>query len=396
MKNQFNQSVDMQNQIRPLRSIAGMISIGLIVFLAIGVSNGNAQTPFQLSYQVTDLGVLPAKKARASIPAAINNQGQVTGTSGMSAVDESAFLYDPKSNKGTLEDLARNYGGISHGFGINEAGDVVGDATMGTSESSHAALFKGGKIVDLGILKGMVFSQANGINASGMVAGFCAGKPDENVNRAFLWTPAMGMIDIGTLGGPQAQAFGINAFGLITGTAQISESSRDEIFHAFICNPFSKGIRNMIDLGTLGGNESVGMAINLNGHVVGYSTLDPSSDNRVHAFLYDGMKMRDLGSLETWIAVDRSYALAVNILDQVVGYSYVLPHSRVDNPDPPTRQAAFIYIQGKMMNLNDLIGGAAKTYWLKSATGINDKGQIVAVAQDLSTYELHAVMLTPW
>jgi hypothetical protein len=89
------------------------------------------------------------------------------------------------------------------------------------------------------------------------------------------------------------------------------------------------------------------------------------------------MKMRDLGSLETWIAVDRSYALAVNILDQVVGYSYVLPHSRVDNPDPPTRQAAFIYIHGKMMNLNDLIGGAAKTYWLKSATGINDKGKLL-------------------
>jgi uncharacterized membrane protein len=67
------------------------------------------------------------------------------------------------------------------------------------------------------------------------------------------------MIDIGTLGGPQAQAFGINAFGLITGTAQISESSRDEIFHAFICKPILEGIRNMIDLGTLGGDESVGM-----------------------------------------------------------------------------------------------------------------------------------------
>ena len=131
MKNQLTKSVGLKNQISLHRSVAGLISIGLIVFLAIGISNAKAQAPPLRTYQLTDLGVLPAKKARASIPAAINNQGQVTGASGMTAVDESAFLYEPKNSKGMLEDLARNYGGISHGLAINEVGDVVGDSTFG-------------------------------------------------------------------------------------------------------------------------------------------------------------------------------------------------------------------------------------------------------------------------
>ena len=48
-----------------------------------------------------------------------------------------------------------------------------------------------------------------------------------------------------------------------------------------------------------------------------------------------------------------------------------------------------------MMNLNDLIGDAAKEYRLDSATAINDKGQIVAVAFANSVGVFHAVLLTP-
>src|ERR1043165_8206305 len=88
------------------RSIAGLISIALIAFLAIDLSIARAQAPPVYLYNVTDLGVLPAKKDRVSVPAAINDQGQVTGTSGMASVDESAFLYDPMNNKGELQDLS--------------------------------------------------------------------------------------------------------------------------------------------------------------------------------------------------------------------------------------------------------------------------------------------------
>jgi|GEM_PF-942988 len=375
----------------------GLISIGLIACLAIGVSTGHAQAPPQRSYNLTDLGILPAKKARVSTPAAINEQALVTGTSGMSYVDESAFLYDPKRNKEAMEDLGRNAAGISRGFAINGIGDVVGDSTFGTSEAiSHAALFSNGKVADLGTLKsGGAYSRATGINASGQVVGFSSPQRDCGANRAFLWSPSMGMKDIGTLGGAYAQAFGINDSGFVTGTSQIADSGRVTMTHAFI---YPMTLRtNMVDLGTLGGNDSYGMAINVNNHVVGYSTVNIE---RVHAFLHDGTKMRDLGSLGgiggRELVTDQSVALGINIIDQVVGWSYLpVKQGRGERRGMPLQQVAFIYHQGVMMDLNELIGSAAKNYWLHAATAINNNGQIAAIAEDLSTNEIHAVLLTP-
>src|ERR1044071_5442641 len=209
----------------------------LVACCALGVSTAGAQILIR-AYDVTDLGVLPAKKARISIPAAINEQGQVTGTSGMSSVDESAFLYDPKGNKGALQDLGKNYGGISHGTAINSVAEVVGDSTFGTSEAiCHAALFRNGKIVDLGTLKGGVYSRATGINASGQVVGFSSTKPDNSsANRAFVWNASTGMIDIGTLGGLAAQAFAISNSGFVTGTSQVVDGTPGAT-HAFIYPP---------------------------------------------------------------------------------------------------------------------------------------------------------------
>ena len=48
-----------------------------------------------------------------------------------------------------------------------------------------------------------------------------------------------------------------------------------------------------------------------------------------------------------------------------------------------------------MKNLNDLIGDAAANYRLDSATGINNAGQIVAVAFNISADSFHAILLTP-
>jgi probable HAF family extracellular repeat protein len=363
----------------------------LVACLAISVSTAGAQMLIR-QYNVTDLGVLPAKKDRVSVPAAINDQAQVTGTSGMSDVDESAFLYDPKHSKGGMQDLGRDNAGISRGFAINAVGDVVGDATFGEA-FSHAALFKYGKIVDLGTMKIGPYSRATGINASGQVVGFASPQRDYGANRAFIWNASTGMKDIGTLGGEYAQAFGINDSGFVTGTAQIADSSREVITHAFI---YPMALRKkMVDLGTLGGNDSYGMAINANNHVAGYSTV---KTERVHAFLHDGIKMRDLGSLGDVGGgnglTDQSVALGLNIFDQVVGWSY-LPIKQGDGKGMPLQRTAFIVDQGSMMDLNWMIvPEAARNYWLQAATAINNNGQIVAIAQDLNTSEIHAVLLT--
>jgi hypothetical protein len=53
-------------------------------------------------------------------------------------------------------------------------------------------------------------------------------------------------------------------------------------------------------------------------------------------------------------------------------------------------------MQMKMQNLNDLIESAtAPGYWVFAATGINDRGQIVACAYHNNDGFVHAVLLDP-
>jgi probable HAF family extracellular repeat protein len=358
----------------------------LAACLAIGVSSAGAQT-----YSLTDLGYLPNKKEDVSTAAAINDSGHVAGTSG-----GAAFRYQEK-----MEDLSRDPNGFSRGLGIDGSGQVVGDATFDKEGSiSHAAFFSNGSVRDLGILKGSgPFSRANGINASGQVVGFSSEKFDGESARAFLMDTSGNylarMVDLGTLGGQYAQAWGINDSGSVTGNSE-TKSEMGMVTHAFL---WQNGTR-MLDLGTLAGDFSYGTFINANNHVVGYSTIDGKTD-RVHAFLHNGREMLDLGSLGgASMESDRSVALGVNADDQVVGFSYLPGFDPVagDGASYPSQQAAFVYgkgLKGLMVNLNDLIGDAAKDYRLDSATAINDKGQIVAIAFVHSSGNYHAVLLTP-
>ena len=88
--------------------------------------------------------------------------------------------------------------------------------------------------MDLGVLKGQVYSRANGINAMGQVVGFSGLQRDSSESRAFVWSSQTGMIDIGTLGGAYAQAYAINDAGYITGASQTQGMGPMATTHAFI------------------------------------------------------------------------------------------------------------------------------------------------------------------
>lgn len=358
--------------------------------LAIGISTSRGQ----VMYSLEDLGVV--KNMDYSMPAAVNNLGQVAGTA-YKEDETCAFHYD--YSKKSMEDMG---GTNSRAFGINSAGMMVGDAffTPAMEPRSHAAIFKGGNfVVDLGVLKNQVFSRANGINAMGQVVGYSGLTRDGTNSRAVMWSQS-GTIDLGTLGGAYAQANAINDAGFITGTAQLPATAGPapaEITHAFIYCQSCLGLGpQMRDLGVLGGNSSYGMAINNSNHVAGYSTIN-ATDNRVHAFLYNGTKMIDLGSLgaKRW-GSDFSTALGVNNFDQVVGYTYLPAATGM-----PVQQVGFLWRPfangggGQMINLNALLYGEGKNYLVFSATAINDNGQILASAYDLRSGALRAVLLTP-
>jgi probable HAF family extracellular repeat protein len=384
------------------RTISGFCSTALIACFVLGGSNVFAQN----AYRVTDLGVLPAKEE--SVPAAINGQGLVAGTSSANTSGEAAFRYNP-NKPAPMEDIGQSIrGAVSRGFGINNVGTVVGDSAVAASTVNpsirHAVIFSNGPAIDLGTLKKQTFSRANSINGFNQVVGFSGPALDTPKSRAFFWTKPTGMIDLGTLGGAYAQAFAINDSGFITGNSQVRSGANDtEAVHAFLSpSPVGAGALGMRDLGTLGGTFSYGMAINSKNHVIGYSTIN-KTDSRVHAFWFDGAGMKDLGTLAPNSSnplEDQSVALGVNNSDRVVGYSY-LPAMGA-NIDPavqpgisPVRQVAFVWYQGKMTDLNKLIGAAGETYHLNSAVAINDNGQIVAAALSKVTGTRRAVLLTP-
>jgi probable HAF family extracellular repeat protein len=361
-----------------------VILIGLMACLAIGVSTARGQA----SYSLEDLGVV--KEMEYSEAAAINNQGNVTGTA-YKGQETCAFHYSYK--------FMADAGGLnSRGFGISSTNLVVGDNFFftGPMAISHAAIFSGGVAKDLGVLKDQLFSRANGINAMGQVVGFSGRERDSDNSRAFVWSYQTGMVDIGTLGGSYAQAYAINDAGFITGTSQTWATVLTT--HAFIHRPIALASRErMRDLGVLGGLSSYGMAINSYNHVAGYSTIK-TNDDRVHAFLHDGKSMIDLGSLggigNRW-GSDVSVALGVNNWDQVVGYTYLPAVGEM-----PIQQVAFIWSRdgyggGKMVNLNKLVNETGKNYLLVSAAGINDNGQILANAYHIENGGVHAVLLTP-
>jgi probable HAF family extracellular repeat protein len=147
--------------------------------------NVPTQDPFfwEKGKGMTDLGTLGGT---CGGPSALNNHGQVVGTSNLKGnVVYHPFFWE-KGKK--MQDLGTFGGNYGWAYWINDAGEVVGGATLKGDQVNHAFLWKKGmkKVRDLGILKGDQCDQATSINSKRQVVG---GSGDcNNVHgRAFLW-----------------------------------------------------------------------------------------------------------------------------------------------------------------------------------------------------------------
>jgi probable HAF family extracellular repeat protein len=154
----------------------------------------------------------------------------------------------------------------------------------------------------------------------------------------------------------------------------------DGRYHAFLAQP---GQTPAKDLGTLGGDTEAS-ALNDLGQVVGYSVVASTGfTRRIHAFLYAGGRLRDLGTLPGGTSSD---AFGLNIFGQVVGVG--------DAAGGGDFGHGFVYLYGQMHDLNELLSSSAKGWLVFDARGINDRGQIVGGAVNaLGT--IHVVILTP-
>jgi probable HAF family extracellular repeat protein len=228
----------------------------------------------------------------------INANGQVAGEAYFADPGPTVFRW---SDAEGVRDLGR-VGCCSEVFvrGMNSVGQVVGQEWDEWISASNAFVWT--EEQGMHFVPGVYpdYSWANGINDGGQVVGSDGG-------IAFVWAEGAGVRHIAGNANP-SRAEGINNLGQIVG-ANVADWT---ISRAFLWTE----AEGMHDLGTLGGTESVALAINAGGQVVGWSRV---ASGATHAFLWTAASgMRDLGTLPDG---QSSSANGINALGQIVGSS---------------------------------------------------------------------------
>jgi probable HAF family extracellular repeat protein len=299
-------------------------------------------------------------------------------------------------NGGRLHDLGALPGNNSSAvFEVNGSGVGVGMSETAITDpntgwpADHAVMFKGGKVIDLGTLRGGYESQATDINDRGQVSGFgsngihdkysffnvlggpgpCGPSGWGTQARSFVWRNGV-MRDIGTLGGPDAIMTTQNPHGQITGQSW-TNSTPNPATGIPTLDPFLWANGHMRDLGTLGGTVGFANWLNNRGEVVGVSDL--AGDQTGHPFLWANGQIRDLGTL----GGDFGFASWISERGFVVGGAQA----------PDQNFHGFLWRNGKMHDLPP-VGGAPWAF----GSSVNDQGQVVGNTTDAKGNERFAML----
>ncbi|MDP9177223.1 MAG: hypothetical protein M3O61_06040 [Gemmatimonadota bacterium] len=220
--------------------------------------------------------------------------------------------------------------------------DVVVITLMG-KKGIGIELFEVTQATDLGTLGGAE-SEALGVNNFTQVVGWSDLPSGED--RAFLWTKVGGMQNLGTLGGNSSRAYAINDNGQVVGSSVTASGET----HAFLWTA-TDGMR---DLGTLGGVRSEAYAISENGAIVGTSYI--SGGGPGVAFFWSAGVMEYLGVLY-------SQARGVNNAGQVVGWTWA----------SSSRALLWTKSGGTWTSEELVVPNASSSY----AYAINEAGQVI-------------------
>jgi probable HAF family extracellular repeat protein len=272
---------------------------------------------------------------------------------------------------------------------VNNAGTIVGAAETAIPDPfapicgspncfiQHAFQWQRGVLTDLGALSDNASSYAIYITDNGHIGGLSEnGLIDPLMGSpewvAVLWKDGQ-LINLGTLGGNGSIALALNNHDQVVGGAAntiLDPFSLSAILgngnfatqtRAFL---WENGV--MRDLGTLGGPDSTAWFINEGGQVAGVSYADSTPNDTtglptLHPFLWQNGQMHDLGSL------GGSWCGVdwLNNHGAVVG-SMTLPGDEVQHP--------FLWSGGTLTDLGTFGGSNGE------AVGVNDAGEVAGEA----------------
>ena len=198
------------------------------------------------------------------------------------------------------------------------------------------------------------------------------------------------LVSIGTLGGNNSVGTSINAAGQVVGRSETTTDPSTLQVHAFLWTPTTPNgmTGTMIDLGVLGGANSAAHGINDLGQVVGKTNTETDGDR---AFVWTPSTLN--GSVGTMVSIgtlggSANYANAINNAGQVVGASHFALDNPFDlhaflwTPDEPNGST------GVMIDLGTL-GGASSV-----ARAISADGKVVGWS-DTAGGPKHAFLWTP-
>jgi probable HAF family extracellular repeat protein len=351
---------------------------------------------------------------------AINSVGWVAGWSDLGDGHRHAALW----RNGSIIDLG-TLGGLSSTVpwpGMNDAGMIVGisqttavdpldedwSCELGaflpetTNRICRGFVWENNVMRELPTLGGN-HGFATGVNNKGLVVGWaetpvhdptCSPSSSQVLQfRAVVWNPkdgSGGKIKSRELrpfrGDSTSAATAINDSGQVVGISGDCDQAvgRYSARHAVLWNRNGK----VTEIPNLGGTSwHTPMDINANGDVVGFSNpAEPGDEvgdfiSRAFLWIYGAATATDLKTLPGDFF---SEAFAINSSRQVVGVSF----------GGANGSHAFIYENGVMQDLNDLVGPGFADI-LRSAQDINDAGQITGRVFETSTGRTLTFVATP-
>jgi len=267
--------------------------------------------------------------------------------------------------------------------------DVCG---FGTKLQCLAATWKHGRLTALPLLPGGDNSYAADMNNRGQVVGFadtdvydldCALARTAGFRfQSVVWGPSGQVRQLPPLGDDTvAFAFGINDRGQVVGGSGVCSNTTPPPYPGAPHAVLWERDGTTVDLGSLGGPNTIATGINSRGDVAGTAV---NADGLTRPFLStpESRPMVEITPPKGFPAAIAPCCKVINDRREIVGFML----------DSNGDSRAFLWKDGVMVDLNDLISKDSP-WTLQSAAGINDSGQIAG--QGLIDGQVHAFLATP-